>query len=67
MFVLDEADTLLGESFYTDVTWVYDQLGKRKQVMAFSATYTEELLADVEPLMKRPQRVMLCSDTVRRA
>jgi ATP-dependent RNA helicase DDX20 len=32
MFVLDEADTLLGDSFYADVTWVYDQLGKRKQV-----------------------------------
>lgn len=30
------------------------------QVLAFSATYTPELLADLEPLMKRPQRVMLC-------
>ena len=30
--VLDEADTLLADAFYTDVTWVYDQLPKRKQV-----------------------------------
>ena len=33
------------------------------QVLAFSATYTPELLEDLEPLMKRPQRVMLCSET----
>ena len=30
--VLDEADTLLSDAFYSDVTWVYDQLPKRKQV-----------------------------------
>ena len=30
--VLDEADTLLSEAFYSDVTWAYDQLPKRKQV-----------------------------------
>lgn len=32
MFVLDEADQLLSEAFYPDVTWLYDQLPKRKQV-----------------------------------
>eukprot|EP00955_Chlamydomonas_euryale_P055772 356209-Chlamydomonas_euryale.AAC.2 len=32
--------------------------------MAFSATYSEALLADLEPLMKRPQRVMLCPESV---
>jgi hypothetical protein len=31
------------------------------QVLALSATYTPELLADLEPLLKRPQRVILCS------
>jgi superfamily II DNA/RNA helicase len=30
--VLDEADALLGEGFYGDVTWLYDQLPRRKQV-----------------------------------
>lgn len=34
------------------------------QVLALSATYTPELLADLEPLTKRPQRVMLCEETV---
>lgn len=31
--------------------------------MAFSATYTDELLADLEPLLKKPQRVLMCEDT----
>jgi superfamily II DNA/RNA helicase len=36
----------------------------RGQVLAFSATYTPGLLADLEPLVRRPQRVLLCEDTV---
>eukprot|EP00798_Chlamydomonas_sp_ICE-L_P008552 gene8552-33985_t len=64
MFVLDEADALLSESFYSDVTFIYDQMPRRKQVMAFSATYTKDLLDDLEPLVKKPQRVMLCEETV---
>jgi hypothetical protein len=35
-----------------------------RQVLAFSATYTAGLLADLEPLMQRPQKVLLCEDTV---
>lgn len=34
------------------------------QVLAFSATYTAGLLGDLEPLMKRPQKVLLCEETV---
>jgi ATP-dependent RNA helicase DDX20 len=55
--VLDEADQLLSEGFYADTAWLLQQLPKRKQVLAFSATYTAELLADLEPLMRRPQKV----------
>ena len=33
-------------------------------MLAFSATYTPELLADLEPLMRRPQKVLLCEETV---
>lgn len=55
--VLDEADQLLSEGFYADTAWLLQQLPKRKQVLAFSATYTPELLADLEPLMRRPQKV----------
>jgi len=35
MFVLDEADALLGDSLYADVTWIYDLLPRRKQVSTF--------------------------------
>lgn len=40
MFVLDEADALLSDSFYPDVTWLYDQLPRKKQV---SGPYLEWL------------------------
>ena len=40
--VLDEADTLLSEAFYSDVTWVYDQLPKRKQVGGRGRTSTHQ-------------------------
>ncbi|KAL6760981.1 P-loop containing nucleoside triphosphate hydrolase protein [Haematococcus lacustris] len=62
MLVLDEADALLGDSFYCDVTWLFDNLPRKKQVVACSATFTPDLLADLEPLMKRPQRVMMCEE-----
>jgi ATP-dependent RNA helicase DDX20 len=55
--VLDEADQLLSDGFYADTAWLLQQLPKRKQVLAFSATYTHELLGDLEPLMRRPQKV----------
>ncbi|WIA31432.1 hypothetical protein OEZ86_002330 [Tetradesmus obliquus] len=62
--VLDEADQLLSENFYGDVAWLLQQLPSRKLVLAFSATFTAELLADLEPLMRRPQKVLLCEETV---
>jgi len=39
MFVLDEADALLGESLYADVTWIYDLLPRRKQVAAVCVNF----------------------------
>lgn len=42
MFVLDEADALMGQSFYSDVTWIYDQLPRRKQVGECSASFFHE-------------------------
>jgi len=62
--VLDEADQLMSDGFYTDIAWVHEQLPSKKQVLAFSATYTPSLLADIEPLMHRPQKVLLCQETV---
>ena len=64
LLVLDEADALLGEGFRGDVAWAHAQLPARKQVLAFSATYAPGLLADLEPLTRRPQKVLLCEETV---
>lgn len=38
--------------------------GVAAQVLAFSATYTEVLLAQLRQLMSFPQEVMLCPETV---
>ena len=42
MFVLDEADALLSEGFYSDVTFIYDQLPRRKQVWVGESEKTQE-------------------------
>lgn len=62
--VLDEADKLLSDASLEDTVAIYDALPERKQVLAFSATYTPSLLEDCEALMEDPKRVMLCDDTV---
>lgn len=41
MFVLDEADALLSDSFYSDVTWLYDQLPRKKQASSQVASMIE--------------------------
>ena len=62
-FVLDEADRLL-DAMYGDVAALYEGLPKRKQVLAFSATFTPELTALLLPMCKRPQRINLCEESV---
>ncbi len=55
----------LGCTLHASVTSMYAPCALlMMQVMAFSATYTPTLLADLEPLLKRPQRVMMCEETV---
>ena len=39
-------------------------LVRRPQVLAFSATYTDVLLAQLRQLMNSPQEVLLCPETV---
>jgi superfamily II DNA/RNA helicase len=64
LFILDEVDSLLTQSMYLAVTDVYEALPRKKQVLAFSATYDEETLASVAPMTKRVQHIRLCSDDV---
>ena len=63
LLILDEADALLSGTFERDVLFAYSMLPERKQVCAFSATYSKTLLGDLERLMRAPQKVMLCEST----
>lgn len=63
LLVLDEADALLTGTFERDVLFAYSMLPERKQVCAFSATYSDELIDALERLMRSPQSVLLCQTT----
>jgi len=62
LFVLDEADKLTQPGFVEIITDIYDKLPEKKQVIAFSATYSDEVLEVISKSMKNPQKVLLCSD-----
>ena len=63
--VLDEADHLLtGHGFLDDIATIFAVLPPTKQVMAFSATYSDDILREASALMAAPQMVMLCGQGV---
>ena len=64
LLVLDEADTLLAGGFVADLATLLAALPARKQVLAFSATFTGALLGQLRQLMSQPQEVLLCPLTV---
>ncbi|KAK3269380.1 hypothetical protein CYMTET_22177 [Cymbomonas tetramitiformis] len=66
ILVLDEADSLLSDtgSFEDDILAIHGMLPARKQVLAFSATYTEKQMGRLGELMRQPQHVNLCAETV---
>ncbi|CDH54379.1 probable atp-dependent rna helicase ddx20 [Lichtheimia corymbifera JMRC:FSU:9682] len=59
LLVLDEADRLMSEVFTKQIQYVYRRLPKRKQCIAFSATFSEDLLKLLDTLMDKPQTVRL--------
>ncbi|XP_057373488.1 probable ATP-dependent RNA helicase DDX20 [Daphnia carinata] len=59
LFILDEADKLMEDSFADDVTWIFSQMPLTKQVLAVSATYPEVLANLVSRYMKKPSFVRL--------
>ncbi|KAG0246125.1 DEAD (Asp-Glu-Ala-Asp) box polypeptide 20 [Mortierella sp. GBA43] len=59
LLVLDEADKLMEDGFREDVFTITKNMGSNKQVMAFSATYDDDLLAHLDQLVKNPLYVML--------
>ncbi|KAF9111928.1 DEAD (Asp-Glu-Ala-Asp) box polypeptide 20 [Mortierella sp. AM989] len=63
LLVLDEADKLMEDVFKEDVLEIAKGLGANKQVMAFSATYDDDLLSQLDRLVKNPVYVMLSNGT----
>ncbi|XP_077294083.1 uncharacterized protein LOC143916456 [Arctopsyche grandis] len=57
LFVLDEADKLMEESFQKDINYIFSQLPERKQVIAASATYTPDLRDFLHRYMRTPSHV----------
>lgn len=65
--VLDEVDQLFTQSMQRDVEFLLNNVPQEKQFLAFSATYTSEVLAQVESRMHVPQRILVsgtCSNLI---
>ncbi|KAI7883233.1 P-loop containing nucleoside triphosphate hydrolase protein, partial [Lichtheimia hyalospora FSU 10163] len=65
LLVLDEADRLMSETFTKQIQYVYRRLPKRKQCIAFSATFSDDLLKLLDTLMDKPQTVRLTTKSIR--
>ncbi|KAG0340695.1 DEAD (Asp-Glu-Ala-Asp) box polypeptide 20 [Podila horticola] len=63
LLVLDEADKLMEDAFKDDVIKIAQGLGSSKQVMAFSATYDDDLLSQLDQLVRDPVYIMLSNGT----
>ena len=59
MLVLDEADRMLDMGFIHDVKKVLALLPKEKQSLLFSATFSDEITALANGLLKNPQSVQV--------
>ncbi|XP_066975045.1 LOW QUALITY PROTEIN: probable ATP-dependent RNA helicase DDX20 [Macrobrachium rosenbergii] len=59
LFVLDEADQLLTGQFADGIAQIASGLPLNKQVLALSATYTEDVAKVAEGLMRTPNHVRL--------
>ncbi|GAN04193.1 DEAD box polypeptide 20 [Mucor ambiguus] len=60
LVVLDEADKLMSDTFYPQIDYIFSKMKSTVfQVVAFSATFTDELLQLVSKFLKNPQTVCL--------
>lgn len=62
LFVLDEADKLMDDSFLDDVTAIFNAMPANKQLLALSATYPERLAKTLERYMRDPTHLRLNPD-----
>lgn len=61
LFVVDEADRLFDKQFKDDINWIFSSLPSRKQILALSATYPEELSKFLALYMETPVYVRINS------
>ncbi|XP_074110001.1 uncharacterized protein LOC141534508 [Cotesia typhae] len=54
LFVLDEADKLMDDSFRKDVNYIFSKLPANKQVILSSATYPEDITSFTTKYMRMP-------------
>lgn len=64
MLILDEADKLLQGAFVEQVSFIQASLPERKQVLAFSATYTRTQRETLSKWMRDPNFVLISTDEV---
>lgn len=60
--ILDEADEMLNQGFYEEVTRILDTLPKEKQVLLFSATVPEDIQRLIHKYTKEPETLLLSGD-----
>ena len=60
---LDEADEMLSMGFFEDVTKIIDKTPSDRQVVFFSATYTDDTKRLGGRYLDEPEEIMLSSDT----
>ena len=59
LVVLDEADKLMSETFMPQISFISKKLKSTHQTIAFSATFTDELMVLLNQFLKTPQVVQL--------
>ncbi|KAL0270985.1 UNVERIFIED_CONTAM: hypothetical protein PYX00_008237 [Menopon gallinae] len=64
LFVLDEADRLMEETFKNDISYIYTKLPQNKQIIAASATFPKELEKFVSEYMKKHIKVSPGEETI---
>ena len=65
MYVVDEADQPHEGAYDEEMLFIVESLPSRKQVLAFSATFTDELLELVRDYMRNPQEVRISRNVAR--
>ena len=63
--IIDEADKLLDEKFESQLRQLLESLPQRKQILAFSATFEDRLLQEMQRFMRNPKIVDLCVGDVK--